>query len=108
MLRSSERALGNMNDFLLTRYIEQLHHDSIQRLNMGLCPLTGIEEEPNTLINRTLRFVYSNGDRLYSFNGLYKFKAKYQPVWSDRYIAYRGGTADFTRVMAALNAAMKV
>lgn len=108
MLRSSERALGNINDFLLTRYIEQLHHDGIQRLNMGLCPLTGIEEEPNTLINRTLRFVYSNGDRLYSFNGLYKFKAKYQPEWSDRYIAYRGGTADFTRVMAALNAAMKV
>lgn len=108
MLRASDRAPGNCNDYLLVRYLSHLHTSGTKRLNMGLCPLAGIEDEPSTLINRTLRFVYSNGDRFYSFQGLYKFKAKYEPDWSERYIAYKGGPADFTRVMSALNAAMKV
>jgi phosphatidylglycerol lysyltransferase len=108
ILRSSKHAAGNINDYLLMQVITFLQTEgTAKRLNMGLCPLAGIEDEPNTLINRTLRFVYSNGDRFYSFRGLYKFKAKYEPVWHDRYVVYRGSAADFTRVMTALNSAMK-
>jgi phosphatidylglycerol lysyltransferase len=108
ILRSGKHAAGNINDYLLMQVMTFLHDESTaKRLNMGLCPLAGLEDEPNTLINRTLRFVYSNGDRFYSFRGLYKFKAKYEPVWHDRYIVYRGNAADFTRVMTALNRAMK-
>lgn len=109
LLRSSERAPGNVNDYVLLQLLGHLSpSETVQRLNLGLCPLAGIDDEPNTLINRTLRFVYSNGDRLYSFQGLYKFKAKYQPQWRDRYIVYKGGATGFTRVMQALTAAMKV
>lgn len=108
LLRAGTDALGNSNDYLLMSLLSHLERSGISRLNLGLCPLAGLEDEPGTLINRSLRFVYSNGDRLYSFRGLYRFKAKYQPVWSTRYIAYKGGPADFTRVMAALNASMKV
>jgi len=108
MLRSSKNAPGNSNDFLLLSLLARLNEDKISHLNLGLCPLAGLEYEPSTLINRTLHFVYSSGDRLYSFRGLYRFKAKYQPEWSARYIAYQGSSADFTQVMAALNAAMKV
>ena len=108
MMRSSERALGNINDFLLMQLLRSLHESGVLRLNMGLSPLAGLEDAPDTLINRTLRFVYSNGDRFYSFQGLYKFKAKYEPKWSDRYIAYKGNPTDVLRVMRALMRAMKV
>ena len=109
MLRSSERAPGNINDYLLTQLIARLTAEGVaQRLNLGLCPLAGIDDKPNTLVNRTLRFVYANGDRLYSFKGLYAFKAKYQPEWRARYIAYKNGAAGFARVMRALTAAMRV
>lgn len=108
MLRSSERAPGNVNDYLLLELLADLNGAGIKRLNMGLSPLAGLEDAPDTLINRTLRFVYSNGDRFYSFQGLYRFKAKYQPVWSERYIAYKGGPADLIRVMRALTKAMQV
>ena len=109
MLRSSARALGNINDYLLMQLIRHLKNEgTVRRLNMGLCPLAGLDQEPSTLINRTLRFVYSNGDRFYSFKGLYKFKAKYEPEWSDRFIMYKGGAADFTRIMTALGRAMKM
>jgi lysylphosphatidylglycerol synthetase-like protein (DUF2156 family) len=52
--------------------------------------------------------VYSNGDRFYSFSGLHRFKDKYHPDWQDRYIAYPGGVRNFTRILTALNRAMKV
>jgi phosphatidylglycerol lysyltransferase len=108
MLRSSNRAPGNTNDYLLMAYAEALLHDGYQRLSFGLCPLYGLEAEPSTTINRMLRFVYANGDRFYSFRGLYRFKAKYQPQWSDRYEVYRGGINDFARLLRALAKAMRV
>lgn len=108
MMRAAQHAPGNINDFLLTSLLAQLHQAGTPRLNMGLSPLVGLEDEPSTLINRTLRFVYSNGDRFYSFRGLYKFKAKYEPAWHERYVAYKGGARGFSRTMRALTKAMRV
>ena len=45
--------------------------------------------------------------RFYSFSGLHRFKQKYEPNWSDRYIAYKKGVRGFTRTVTALNVAMK-
>jgi lysylphosphatidylglycerol synthetase-like protein (DUF2156 family) len=53
-----------------------------------------------------MRFVYANGDRFYSFSGLHRFKSKYEPTWTNRYIAYRGGVRGFSRSLYALNKAM--
>ncbi|MFA5004006.1 MAG: phosphatidylglycerol lysyltransferase domain-containing protein [Candidatus Saccharimonadales bacterium] len=110
LLRCSAQAPGNCNDFLLLGLIEQLHAADVKRLNLGLCPLAGLDDkdEEATIVNNALRFLYANGDRFYSFSGLRRFKAKYEPVWEDRSIAYRGGIRAFTRTVAALNRAMKV
>src|SRR5262249_49730521 len=103
-------APGNANDFLLMQFIAYLKQTGTARLNLGLCPLAGLEEadDERTVIDSALRFVYKNGDRIYSFSGLRRFKAKYEPRWSPRYVAYRGGIRGFTRVLNALNRAMKV
>lgn len=112
MLRHSRASLGNINDFLLMGLIKHLQELGYQRLNLGLCPLVGLDEEVDQersrLINRFLSFAYANGDRFYSFQGLYRFKAKYQPEWRDRYVAYQGGLRGFTRTMSALMRAMKL
>lgn len=107
-LRSSGRAPGNINDYLLMELIALLQSQGIYRLNLGLSPLAGIDDEPSTFANRLLRFAYANGDRLYSFRGLHRFKAKYQPGWRNRYIAYKGTATDFAVVMRALNKAFRV
>ena len=108
-LRHTEKSPGNINDFVLLGLITHLHEKGIARLNLGLCPLAGMESvEDKTLIDNSLQFLYSNGDRLYSFRGLYRFKAKYEPVWSNRYIAYKGGLRGLTRTANALNRAMKI
>ena len=111
MLRHSAKALGNVNDFLLINLIEWLSTNSYQRLNLGLCPLSGLDEldeEKNKLVDSVMRFAYANGDRFYSFSGLHRFKAKYEPEWRDRYVAYQGGLRGFSRTMTALMRAMRI
>ncbi len=110
LLRHTHGSLGNANDFLMMEFIEYLRGQGFARLNLGLCPLSGLEarDEERSVVDSALRFVYANGDRLYSFSGLHRFKAKYEPEWSGRYIAYRGGIRGFTRVVNALNKVMKV
>lgn len=111
LLRCSSDAPGNANDFLLMGFIDNLQERGITTLNLGLCPLAGVDtpsSEETTLIDQALRFVYANGDRFYSFSGLRRFKSKYKPAWESRYIAYPGGVRNFTRVVTALNRAMKV
>jgi phosphatidylglycerol lysyltransferase len=77
---------------------------------MGLCPLSGLtaDEPEHKTIDSALSFVYSNGDRLYSFSGLRRFKSKYEPDWSPRYMAYKNGIRGFTKTLRGLNVAMKV
>ncbi|HUB93994.1 MAG TPA: phosphatidylglycerol lysyltransferase domain-containing protein [Verrucomicrobiae bacterium] len=111
LLRCANAAPGNANDFLMLGTIDYLHGESVQIFNLGLCPLSGVDEpdsDETTLIDRALRFVYSNGDRFYSFSGLKRFKAKYEPSWEPRFIAYPGGVRNFTRILTALNRVMKV
>jgi phosphatidylglycerol lysyltransferase len=110
LLRHSKESLGNSNDFLLMNFIEYIHEQGFKRLNLGLCPLAGLaaHDEERSVVDNALRFVYANGDRFYSFSGLHRFKAKYDPHWDGRYIAYRGGIGNFTRVLNALNRAMRV
>ncbi|HSX36279.1 MAG TPA: phosphatidylglycerol lysyltransferase domain-containing protein [Patescibacteria group bacterium] len=110
LLRHTNIALGNANDFLMMNFIHHLHQEGFKRLNLGLCPLSGLEarDEERSVVDSALRFVYANGDRLYSFSGLHRFKAKYEPEWSSRYIAYRGGIRGFTRTVTALSKATKV
>ncbi len=109
LLRHAKGSLSNCNDFLLMEFIAHLQRAGFTRLNMGLCPLSGLDakDEERSVIDNALRFVYANGDRFYSFSGLRKFKAKYDPEWSSRYIAYRGGIRGFMRTLTALNRAMK-
>ena len=110
LLRHSRKALGNINDFVLMNLIEHLLAKGYQRLNLGLCPLAGLDEpddDSKGLIDGFLRFAYANGDRFYSFSGLRRFKAKYEPEWHDRYVAYQGGLRGFSRTMTALMRTMR-
>ncbi|HUD10421.1 MAG TPA: phosphatidylglycerol lysyltransferase domain-containing protein [Candidatus Saccharimonadales bacterium] len=109
LLRHTSDSPGNINDFLLINFIDFLSTQESKRLNLGLCPLSGLskDEANHSVIDSALRFVYANGDRLYSFSGLRRFKSKYEPQWTPRYIAYKGGIRGFTRTLNALNRAMK-
>ena len=110
LLQHTEASPTNINDYLLMNFIDYVFEQGFKRLNLGLCPLVGLDksDDNNSLIDSALRLAYSKGDRISSFSGLEKFKTKYEPSWSPRYITYRGGIRGFTRTLNALNQAMKV
>ncbi len=110
MLRHASGSPGNINDYLLVQYLHSLQAEGYERLNLGLCPLVGLSEKRSDKANPIdsfLRFAYANGDRFYSFSGLYRFKNKYEPEWRDRYVAYQGGIRGFSRTMTALMRTMR-
>jgi phosphatidylglycerol lysyltransferase len=108
LLRHTKHALGNVNDYLLMAFIESARQQGFTTINLGLCPLSGLDKKAanRSMIDSTMRFVYANGDRFYSFSGLHRFKSKYEPTWRSRYIAYKGGVRGFSRAIYALNKAM--
>jgi phosphatidylglycerol lysyltransferase len=108
LLRHSRQSPGNTNDYLLMNFIDLAEASGFTKVNLGLCPLYGVgrKNDHKSVIDSTLRFVYANGDRFYSFSGLHRFKSKYQPLWQPRYIVYKGGLRGFSRALLALNKAM--
>ena len=110
MIRHTKSAPSNSVDYLLANFIKLEDSVGYQYVNLGLSPLAGVEnlEGENSVLNRTLSFIYANSSRFYSFKGLYRFKQKYQPDWSNRYIAYQRGLPGFIKTMAALNTATKI
>jgi phosphatidylglycerol lysyltransferase len=109
ILRQSDDALSNINDYILINLIDALHEEGFSRLNMGLSPLAGLEDTDNerqTILDNVLKFAYANGDKFFSFSGLYRFKAKYEPSWQDKYVCYKGGLPGFTKTVTALTRCM--
>ncbi len=112
LLRHSTNQIGNINDYLIINFIEYLKNNGYKKLNMGLSPLSGIDENKTkdfSLINTLLKLVYANGNRFYSFQGLYRFKSKYEPTWRNRYVVFRGPSfSGFIKTMNALVKAMHI
>ena len=111
LLRHSNSSLGNINDYMLVSYICEATKENYTSMNLGLCPLSGITSKPNdekNILDKIMGFTYANGDRLYSFSGLRKFKSKYEPDWSPRYVAYRGGVIGFTKAFNSLNRTWRI
>ena len=57
-----------------------------------MAPLSGIHHTAyNPFWNEFANLIYSHGERFYHFQGLRKFKEKFNPVWSPRYLICPGG-----------------
>lgn len=60
--------------------------------NLGMAPLSGLSARTGApLWHRFGGLVYQYGDHFYSFHGLRRYKQKFGPVWTPRYLAAPGG-----------------
>lgn len=110
LMRHIADAPPNVNDYMFLNYIKLSQDMGFKTVNLGLCPLVGIDDidESTTAITNLLKFVYANGGRFFGFEGLARFKNKFEPEWRNRYVAYQDGIVGFTRAMNALNRAMRI
>ena len=74
------------------------------RMSLGMAPLSGLEVRAmSPLWNRLGGLLYRHGENFYNFQGLRRYKEKFDPVWEPRYLATPAGLA-LPRILANVGA----
>jgi phosphatidylglycerol lysyltransferase len=80
-----------MMDLLFVRIMEGLKSQGFRTLNLGMAPLSGLDDHERTPVWNTLaRQIFEHGERFYNFRGVRAFKEKFDPDWQPRYLAVAG------------------
>jgi len=84
-----DHAVTNTMDFLLVELILWCQREGYQKFDLSMAPLSGLDvpEETRPLFARIGHLIFTHGERFYNFQGLRRFKQKFDPVWEPRYIA---------------------
>jgi phosphatidylglycerol lysyltransferase len=94
LMRYLPGAPAGVMEFLFIELMQWGRQEGFKWFNLGMAPLSGVDDRPLApLWNRAVHLAYQFGDRFYSFEGLRKYKEKYDPVWRPKYLASPGGTA---------------
>lgn len=105
LIRKTADAPGAAMDALIIRLIQYAKDKKQVYLNMGLVPLTGIEQPVNTA-EQLLKMAAARIKRFGHYKGLREFKEKYATMWENKYLIYENDF-DLLQLPVALNRVMK-
>jgi phosphatidylglycerol lysyltransferase len=89
MRRRTDAPNGTM-DYLFIKLFLYARERGYARVSLGMAPMTGFEErEQATPEERAIHGLFQRLDFLFSFRGLYHYKAKFATSWEPRYLVYR-------------------
>jgi phosphatidylglycerol lysyltransferase len=104
MRRDAATPPGAM-EFLLASALLRFKDEGAVVVSLGLSPLSDMTPDEGgsapDILARARALVFENYNKLYNFKGLNRFKAKFQPRWEARYLAYPSLVA-LPRVLLAL------
>jgi phosphatidylglycerol lysyltransferase len=93
---------GGLMDYLFVELLLWGKEQGYHWFSLGMAPLSGIEARKlSPLWNKFASLLYRHGDHFYGFEGLREYKDKFDPVWTPKYLAARGGLA-LPRILADL------
>lgn len=88
LMRYSAEAPKNIMDFLFVELLQWGREQGYRAFEFGMAPLAGLEDRPLApLMSRLGRKLFERGEDIYNFQGVRRYKDKYDPVWAPRYIA---------------------
>jgi len=94
LMRYNEAAPKGVIDYMLIECMLWGKAQGFRWFNLGMAPLSGLEEHALAPTWHKLgRIVQRYGETFYNFEGLRKFKEKFDPVWRPRYLAAPDGLA---------------
>jgi phosphatidylglycerol lysyltransferase len=94
LMRYNDAAPKGVVDFMLIESMLWGRAQGFRWFNLGMAPLSGLEEHALAPTWHKLgRIVQRYGETFYNFEGLRKFKEKFNPVWRPRYLAAPDGLA---------------
>ncbi len=81
-------------DFLFVELMRWARDQGYLWFNLGMAPLAGMSTRRQApLWNRFGALVFGRGEHFYNFQGLKRYKDKFDPEWEPRYMAVPGGIA---------------
>lgn len=94
LMRFGPDAPRGAMDYLFIELMLWARAQGYQWFNLGMAPLAGLERHPLAPAwHRVGNFVFRHGEHFYNFEGLRRYKAKFDPVWEPRYLVAPGGVA---------------
>jgi phosphatidylglycerol lysyltransferase len=94
LMRFAPSAPRSAMDFLFIELMQWGQREGYRWFNLGMAPLSGLEAHPLAPAwHRVGNFVFRHGEHFYNFEGLRRYKAKFDPVWEPRYLMAPGGIA---------------
>lgn len=97
LMRHNDKSDSSTMDFLFIELMLVLKEQGYSRFSLGMAPLSGLAEHAAApLWDRFGMLIYKRGTRFYNFQGLRRFKDKFDPTWEPRYLATaRGGVSPY-------------
>ena len=88
LMRYADDAPKNIMDFLFVELLQWGQAQGYRTFDFGVAPLAGLDGRPLApMMSRIGRLVFERGEEIYNFQGVRRYKDKYDPVWQPRYIA---------------------
>lgn len=94
LMRFAAGAPKGVMDYLFIELMLWGRSEGYRWFNLGMAPLAGLEQRPLAPAwHRMASLLYQYGENFYNFEGLRRYKEKFDPEWSPRYLATPGGIA---------------
>ena len=94
LMRFDPGAPRSAMDYLFIELMLWGRAEGYRWFNLGMAPLAGLEAHPLAPAwHRVGNFIFRHGEHFYNFEGLRRYKAKFDPTWEPRYLVARGGLA---------------
>jgi phosphatidylglycerol lysyltransferase len=103
LMRHRVHAPNSTMDFMFVETLSALAARGARRFSLGLAPLAGVGDRPGaSLEERAVHQLYERLNRFFSYKGLRNYKAKFEPAWEERFLAYQGGPPGLVNTAIAL------
>lgn len=105
LIRKTNDAPGAAMDALIIELIEYAKERKRLYLNLGMVPMTGIEQPDNTA-EQIIKLAAAKIKHFQHYKGLREFKQKYASLWQNKYLVY-DNDFDLLQLPVALHSVMK-
>jgi phosphatidylglycerol lysyltransferase len=88
LMRYADDAPKNIMDYLFVELIAWGREQGYAAFEFGMAPLAGLEDRPLApIMSRVGKLLFERAEEIYNFQGVRRYKDKYDPLWQPRYLA---------------------
>jgi phosphatidylglycerol lysyltransferase len=92
LMRYNPESPNGIMEYLFVELMLWGKAENYRWFSLGIAPLAGLERHPLAPVwHKIGTAIFDLGEELYNFEGLYEYKAKFDPVWQPRYLAAPAG-----------------